>query len=327
MKRLLSIIIILLFITGCGEDEVRSGNFSDIEQESKEIKIETLAQEKIESTTPSKIEETVLVDEHGVKVVAKSLDFQAYGALQINLYIENNNEYDIKIDDLYFSINDVEIKATFLEYISSYTATNAHISVSKDDMLNRLIANVKKIEMSLVVKKDNQVVFVKDNIVLETDCGDYVQPIKSYGSLIYDKKDISVYMYKTKYDSYKGETKVFTNVYNGSDKNVEIEVMDLKVNDILVDKPLYKAFVRNGKQLLTNFEISSDWLKEHEISEISKLEFRLVFFEQDLAQDTEGEAYRKLISTSDVLYVTFTEDGEAEQKPYSSYRELNSVFG
>ena len=327
MKKLLTLIIVLLFITGCGEDEVRHGDLSDLEEETKEVKIETLAEERIEDITPSKIEETVLFDEHGVKIVAKSLDFQAYGSLQVSLYIENNNEYDIKVDDLYFSINDIEIKATFLEYIGAYSTDNAHISIAKEDMLKRLISNVQKIEMNLVVKRDREVLFTTENLVLETDVKDYVQPIKSYGTLIYDQNDINLYIYKTQYDTYIGETKVFTNIYNASDKNIEIEVTDLKINDKVVDKPLYKAFVRKGKQLLTNFAIDADWLKENEISEIEKMEFKLVIYEQELATDTEGEPYKKLLYTSDLLSMTFTEDGKAEETPYSSYQELNKVFG
>ena len=51
-------------------------------------------------------------------------------------------------------------------------------------MLKRLISNVQKIEMNLVVKRDREVLFTTDNLVLETDVKDYVQPIKSYGTLL-----------------------------------------------------------------------------------------------------------------------------------------------
>ena len=128
MKRGLSLVAILLlifFVVGCGIDSEENiqkpveviGDISTVPYESGITETEeTITEDKSEEIT---INETILVDDAGVKITAKSLDVDGLFGPEIKLLIENNSG-----EDLTFQSRNASVNGYMVETMMSVDVTN-----------------------------------------------------------------------------------------------------------------------------------------------------------------------------------------------------------
>ena len=122
-KRLLCLfaLVFLFSITGCGSDKPAT---NDDVKDVKEVK-----------TLPkANIEETVILDKDGIKITAKSINYDGWAGPEIKVLIENNSSENVTIQTRRFSINGIMIDPTFSVDISAGKKANDAISISTSDL-------------------------------------------------------------------------------------------------------------------------------------------------------------------------------------------------
>lgn len=207
-----------------------------------------------ETGTPTKhgitIDETVLVDEKGVKITALSLD--PYDPLKINISIENNSGKDLEIAVVAPGRNNVWYGSLYFgglySYVNAYSV-RSQINGQRDPVIVKdgeksynTLDFVVWDEMKKYVMKDGIVAdfetafqitdpdpereylrtYLKTGqIKIKTSAADtYDYSFDDNGILLYDDKDIKL-VFKGIYDG-NGYPTVLLTVDNNSDKNIEV---------------------------------------------------------------------------------------------------------
>lgn len=262
----LVICVLLALITSCKVED-RTNDPSDVTGTENASVTESQESGTAETEGPVEhgitIEETVLVDEKGVKITALSLD--PYDPLKINISIENNSGKDLKISTaetefggLYNYVNDYSVRAWIDEQKNLISVKNSEKSYNVlnfdiwDEMKKYIMKDgiVADFEMAFRVTDfegdeteywDTVDYWQTEQIKIKTSAADtYDYSFDDSGVLLYDDKDIKI-VFKEIYDD--GFPSVLFTVDNNSDKNIKVIVDDF-ITDIngCTAAPCLKSF-------------------------------------------------------------------------------------
>lgn len=227
--------------------------------------------DNIISTVKPNIEEKVLVDDGGVKVVAKSLDYDESGT-KVKVAIENNTSDDIEVYINRASVNGIMVEAYLIETINAGMKANKSISIFDEDLKNINVDTIVNMQFEIEVKEAESY----DNIIkpvvitLKTNATDYEQKYNFDGKLLYEKDDIKLYVGNLK-KGYDGGAELTLYIDNGSDKNIVVSDKTVSINGYMVEG-LFIEEVFAGMKAYGTLYIEKEDLDNNSINSISDIE-------------------------------------------------------
>ena len=278
-KITLSLIIILtLFsITGCGSTKKENNNGQVKKVEDKGNTSESNNNTK--KTTKANIKETVILDKNGIKITAKSISYDGWMGPEIKVLVENNSEYNVRIQTRKFSINGIMIDPVFSVEVQSGKKANDTITISDSDLKAAKIETIKDIEFSFSVSDSNswRSIFVEDGIKIETDAKDYVQKYNTEGTVVVDQNDVKIYVLKKEdKDSFWGAD-IYIYIENNSSQDITVQARDVSIDGFMVD-PIFSADVTAGKKIYDTITFLESDLKDNDITDIKEIEMKFHIF-------------------------------------------------
>lgn len=228
------------------------------------------------------IEETVLVDEAGVKITAKSLSYSDYSA-ELDLQLENNSDRDLSfyagtMGCSMNSINGYMIPDGYVgEDIAAGMMANVKMSYNLDQLSIYGIKDIADIGLGFQIKDENDDYLVTGPMEIKTsiaDSYDYSKEtykeamdsniLKALGGsvdyraedVLYDEQGIKIlseYVVTNK----DGEQSLFLEVQNSSDQNMNISATDAAINGITCASTAESEYIVAGKKCVMSITLDN----------------------------------------------------------------------
>ena len=278
MKKIIIVLVVMLalVVTGCGSSSKKSDNNKNAKG------IENVSK----GDTKANIKEQVILDENGVKITMKSIDYSSRYDVEIKLLVENNTDDDIsvQVDDL--SINDIMIYPVFYANVNAGKKVNETIDLSKEDLELANITTIGTIELSINVYNPNtwKDITTKKGIKVETDAKNYVQKYNTDGKLLYDQEGIKIYFLKLDQSNSLWGADMYLYIENNTKQNITVQANDVSVNGYMID-PMFSATVNAGKKIYDTITFFNSDLDKNEITDIKEVELKFDIFDPDTWED------------------------------------------
>lgn len=283
--------------------------------------------DQVESTqlpkmsTKETIEQTILVDEDGIKITAQELTF-AGNSPRLNLLLENNTEKKLNFTSEYLEQNIFAVNGYMLnEYIDTDITpgnkANESISIDYEDLMLLGIHEVEAIELGFTVyDSDDNVVLTKMPIQIKTSSyksDDFTQ--NTFRDTLNDENMLKLLKFKNEYYSENtvyddggvtidtimvgingnGEKIVLFEGYNSSTAPVIIAINDIEINDVTVSSGRWTSVVAaGGKHAVDDINIDSVLRWGSSITEPDDI-YKIAFTAQILDMDYDGVAEKREI--------------------------------
>ena len=286
MKKIIMLkILVILFVgmlTGCrGNDDGKQPTGINTKDRNSEIELI----EKHSINNKENIKEKVIVDKAGIKITAKSIEYDDI-VVEIKVLIENNSLQDITVQARDFSINGIMIDPSMSTDVSSGKKSNSTISIYNSDLEKAKIKTIKDIEFGLVAFNFDSWddIFEETGIVLQTNAKDYVQKYNTDGYLAVDQNNVKIYVLKLKdVDSFWGAD-VTVYIENNSNFPITIQARDVSINGFMID-PTFSSKVMPGKKIYDELSFFESDLKDNDIADITEIELKFLVFNSDSWKD------------------------------------------
>lgn len=303
MKKILAVISAILLIFGLAACGVA---MDDIKQPTDVSTGDVVSKEpgtKDESTTQQvdpedvSIEETVLVDESGVKITAKKLETDGFMGPQLKLLIENNSGKNLTVQARNESVNGYMITSLISADVADGKKANESMTFSGSELEMCGITTIADIEFSfhIFTTEDWETYLDTAPISIKTSAAaTYEYKFDDSGEVAYEGKDVKVVVKGLSEDTLLGPS-VVVYIENNSNKNVTVQTRDVSVNGFMVDA-IFSSDVLQGKRTVDTITLMSSSLEENEITDITDIELSFHIFDTD--------SWDAIVDT-DVVKITF----------------------
>lgn len=292
MKRILSLVIALLMLlsmTACGGEV-------DVElKEPADVSMEEPADTKPEETerpTEAVITETILVDEAGVKITAKSFEADELFGPTLKILIENDSGVDLTIQTRDASVNGYMVETMLSADVVSGKKANDEIVFMASDLEACGIETVADMEFAfhIFTTEDWEDYLDTAPIQLKTTAAEtYAYTFDDSGDFAYEGNDVKIVVKGLSVaDSIFGPS-IVVYIENNGERAVTVQVRDVSVNGFMVE-PIFSSDVMSGKHAVDTITFMSSELEENEITAIETVELSFTIFdyeEWDTIVDTD----------------------------------------
>jgi len=234
------------------------------------------------------IDETVILDQDGIKITAKSLVYDNTWGPELKVLIENNSSENIVVTSRETSVNGAMIDFTFYCDIAAEKKSNEGISIYKADLETASITTIKEIQFKIRVSNQDTYneIIETDFITITTNASpDFVQKFDDSGEVVYNDNSFKVVfrglvinessIYRTRLTFY---------VENNTDQSVTLRTRDLSINGFMFDDNMY-ATVGAGKVIYCAITLSDSDLADNDITQIENLEFYINIYNSKTYND------------------------------------------
>lgn len=300
MKKILSLLITAVLATSL----VACGNSSSSNvQEPSDVSTNVINNEEDQQVEQSEkeevtISETVLVDEAGVKITAKSLSMDALFGAEVKLLIENNSGKDLTFQCRNASVNGYMVETMMSVDVVNGKKANDELTFMSSELEACGIDTIADMELSFHIfnTEDWETYLDTPQIQLKTSIADtYEYTFDDSGNLAYDGNGIKVVVKGISEDSSLFGPSIVVYIENNSDKDITIQTRDVSVNGFMVDA-MFSSEVVIGKRAVDTITFLASELEENEITEIKTAELSFHIFD---AADWDT------IVDTDVITMTF----------------------
>ena len=303
-------------VTQAAETTENETTVKETETTAEETTEEETTTAKLEKEFSATIEETVMVDEMGVKITATELSYNSYQA-QLSVTIENNT--DKKLTFLSGTmgypitfVNGYMVTGGYLnEDVAAGMTANETINFSLDELLLFGMKDVAEIGIGFEIKDGYEEYLKTKPAVVKTsaDAGyDYsadtfAEAMKNgavmtlYGAsieyssdeVIFDESGVSItnqYVATNK----DGDTLMFMEVKNDTDRDIYAAVSDIKLDGIIISSGTWDAdYIAAGKRAVMSIDmenvLETEYMEALGIADNGNLGFHFEALEDDY--DTE----------------------------------------
>lgn len=287
MKKIIAIVlafVMLLSLTACGgssNEEIKQPSNSSIENNSSSGESKQPEQSSNSVTSKATIDETVLVDEAGVKITAKSLETGGLFGDEIKLLIENNSGKDLTFQCRNASVNGYMVETMMSVNVANGKKANDSLTFMASDLKICGISTIADMEFSFHVftSDDWNTYLDTPQIQIKTSVADtYQYTFDDSGDIIYDDNGVKVVLKGTDSNiSFMGPS-LIVYIENNTDKNVTIQSRDTSVNGFMINT-IFSADVVAGKHAIDTITFMNSELVENDIASIETVEFSLIGYD------------------------------------------------
>ena len=293
MKRTLAIILALtlaMSLVACGgapSGEIKEPSNVVTDNIAKDTQPTEAAQEEAaeEATAPEAevtISEAVLVDEAGVKIVAKSLSTDDLFGPEIKLLIENNSGKDLTFQCRNASVNGYMVETMMSVDVVDGKKANDSLTFMNSDLEACGIDAIADMEFSFHIfdMAEWETYLDTDAIQIKTSIADtYEYSYDDSGDLAYDGNGVKVVIKGLAEDSFYGPS-IVVYIENTREDGVTVQVRDVSINGFMVD-PMFSCDVSAGKHAIDTITFMDTELEENEIDTIEDVELSFHIFNME----------------------------------------------
>lgn len=229
------------------------------------------------------ITETVLVDEEGVKITAKSLETDGLFGTEVKLLIENNSGKDLTFQCRNASVNGYMVETMMSVDVVDGKKANDSLTFLRSDLEVCGISTIADMEFSfhIFTSEDWKTYLDTAQIQLQTSAADtYEYAFDDSGDLAYDGNGVKVVIKGLVKDSSVLGPGILVYIENNSEKDITVQTRDVSVNGFMVDA-MFSSDVATGKRAVDTITFLKSELEENEIVEIGTVELLFHIFETD----------------------------------------------
>jgi len=287
MKRFLCFILALLIyfvFTACGTGQQPPAGTQGLPS------VEPTPKQTAQPTAAPKgdptIESSVIYDEGGVKVTAKSLNFTGLLGPELNLLIENDSDKNITIQAQNVSVNGYMVSTVFSADVPSGKKANDTIVFESWSLEASGIEKIAEIELYLnIFETDTWDDYaLSDKITIPTSIlGSYTQEVDRSGIKVLEEGGITIICKGIDHKGFLGPEIMFF-IENNSDKNITVQVGSASANGFAID-PVFSSEVLSGKRIVDSMTVLQSDIDENEIETITEIELSFVIFDTETFDD------------------------------------------
>jgi hypothetical protein len=237
--------------------------------------------------TPATIQETVLVDESGVKITARNLTVDEFWGVDLNLLIENNSGKDLTVQCRGVSVNGYMVDPLMSVDIVAGKKANEAMTFLYEDLSTCGIQEIADMEFSfhIFTSSDWETYLDTAPIQLKTSLADtYEYSFDDSGELAYDAEGIKIIVKGlSEYDSFFGPGIVIY-LENNREEPFIVQTRDVSVNGFMVDG-LLSSEVMPGKKAVDAITFFDSDLEDNGISAIETVELSFHIFNSETWDD------------------------------------------
>lgn len=236
------------------------------------------------------IDETVLLDQDNVKITAKSLAYDYYGDLILDVLIENNTDQTLNFSIDQFAINGYMTEYAFLyATVSAGKKSNETIDIPKDELDFLDIKTAADMTMTFSVSIEEYDEYLRSAPVqLKTSAAEtYDYKYDDSGEVIYDGSNIKI-VAKGLFENAKYDTQsILLYIENNNDFNITMSTDNVSVNGFMIDPFFYYDMLPNSHALAT-VDFDKEELASNDISAIKDVTLSFHIIDDDWDTVTES---------------------------------------
>ena len=229
------------------------------------------------------IEESVLYDQNGIKITAKSFNAKAMFGPSVKLLIENNAEKSITVQSRNESVNGYMIDSMLSCDVAAGKKANDELVFMKSDLALAGITTIADMEFSFYFFDSASWTdsFESDQVTIKTSAADgFTYTFDDSGHKVYDENGIEIVVKGlAKDDSWLGP-QIVVYISNNSNKNFTVQVRDVSINGFMIDS-IFSTDVRIGKHAIDTITFMSSDLEENEIETIEEVELSFHVYDME----------------------------------------------
>lgn len=227
------------------------------------------------------IEEKVLWDESGVKITAKSIDFDGWRGPELKLLIENNTDTDLVVQNRCTSVNGYMVDSNMSVSVAAGKKANDCLNIYQDSLDLYGIETIADISTSFHVFSydDRDTRYDTDIVDIKTSKADDFQYVfDDSGDVLYDGNGIVIV--NKGLSAGENDPGIYVYVENNTGEIICVQDRDLSVNGFMTGS-IFSLTVAPGKRAIDLIKLDEDDLAENEISEIESVELSFHIFSNE----------------------------------------------
>lgn len=292
MKKFMSFLLsalLVLSLAACGSNggtrstasESSAGSTTSSEAESSAAATEEATATPEPTEEPSAqptLEETVLLDEGGIKVTATGLtDYGLGGAPDLKLHVENNTDGDITIQTSeYTAVNGCMVRGIASIQTSAGDSADDTVMFLDDEFEEAGIETVSDIKLAVrAIDADWNEICASYFVTVKTSAYGTVENPAVDGDVLYDKDGVKVILLGTEEDEdfdFYFPTYVKLYIENNSEQDITVKTLDFKANGEVTQCSL-NAELLAGTRQFTELRLDADSCTQNGITELKDLSF------------------------------------------------------
>lgn len=283
--KVLAAILCLTFFAGMAMGSGSSGDTKDVaSSDGSETTADASTNDGAESPSSKadvSIDESVIVDQDGIKITATEYVSDSIMGDGIKLLVENNSDKDYTVGCDALIVNDYMITDLFVSEIAAGKKANETMYLSSSSLSAAGIENVGKIEMYFHAY-DSELNYLFKNVYTELHTSEFdnmdTTP-NDAGIELYNENGIKIVGKTVDEDSFWG-TAILLYTENTSGKNVGISVDDMSINGFMMS-PFFSTTVYDGKKSIDEITVFSSDLEANGIESIEDVELKFHIYDAD----------------------------------------------
>lgn len=229
------------------------------------------------------VAETVLVDEAGVKITAKSLDADSIFGPELKLLIENNSGKDLTFQCRDASVNGYMVQTMMSVDVVNGKKANDSLTFMESDFETCGIDAIADMEFAfhIFATADWETYLDTETIQIKTSIADtYEYTYDDSGDLAYSGNDIKIVVKGLEEEKSILGPSVVVYIENNGDKDITVQTRDVSINGFMVNS-IFSCDVVSGKRAVDGITFMSSDLEDNGITAIQDIELSFHVFDSD----------------------------------------------
>ena len=229
------------------------------------------------------IEETLVYDQGGIKITAKSLDMSGFMGPAVKLLIENDSSKNVTVQARNTSVNGYMVDCMMSVDVAAGKKANDGLTFLSSDLTKAGITKIADLEFSFhIFDTDTWSDNADSDIVrLETSAFEgYEYQFDDSGDQVYKDHDVEIVVKGiAESDSWFGPG-IEVYICNSGSRAVTVQTRDVSVNGFMVNT-LFSSDVAAGKHALDTITFMQNELEENDIESLDTVELSFHIFDAD----------------------------------------------
>ncbi len=226
------------------------------------------------------LEETVLLDQDGIRVVATGLVEEEWLGPEVSVLIENNSNKPVIIQASYAAINGAMVYPILSSEVAAGKKANETISFYQSDLDIAGITRIQTIELVLLVldNESYETLITSQPIVLQTSAPKEPQVFDDSGFILVDQDGFRLVVIGiSEEENYFGKD-VMVFIENNTGRDIMTQLRNVSLNGYMIE-PLFSCTVVDGKVAYSEVTFMQEDLEANGITAFEALECSVLVFD------------------------------------------------